>query len=91
MIMKIVLIALAGMNLFSSLLMYLDKRRAQRDKWRISEKTLFLAAACFGALGGVLGMHLLHHKTRHWHFRVFFPLLLILQAVLLGLLFVRFV
>ena len=68
------------MNLLSFTLMGLDKRRARKDKWRISEKTLFLVTACFGGLGGTLGMFLFHHKTRHWYFRLFFPLFLLLQA-----------
>lgn len=37
-----------------------------------------------GGLGGTLGMFLLRHKTRHWYFRVFFPLFLVLQLALLG-------
>lgn len=68
------------MNLLSFTLMGLDKRRAKKDKWRISEKTLFLVTALFGGLGGTLGMFLFHHKTRHWYFRLFFPLFLLLQA-----------
>ena len=75
--------ALVVMNILSFALMAYDKRCAQLGKWRVPEKKLFLAAACFGALGGVLGMHLLRHKTRHWYFRVFFPLMLIVQVILL--------
>lgn len=78
------------MNILSFLLMYSDKRRAKNGKWRIPEKTLFLFAACFGALGGVLGMRLLRHKTRHWQFRIFFPLMLVVQAVLLAFFGFRF-
>ena len=62
-----------------------DKRRAQRGKWRIPERTLFLSAALFGGLGGVLGMHIFHHKTRHLRFRLGFPALLLVQVVLVGL------
>ncbi len=79
----IVIGILAVLNLVSFSLMAVDKRRAQAGKWRIPEKTLFLATACFGGLGGVLGMTLRRHKTKHWYFRVFFPLLLIVQVVLL--------
>ena len=79
----IVIGILAVLNLVSFSLMAVDKRRAQAGKWRIPEKTLFLATACFGGLGGVLGMTLCRHKTKHWYFRVFFPLLLIVQVVLL--------
>ena len=75
--------ALAVLNLISFGLMGADKSRAKAGKWRIPEKALFLAAACFGALGGVLGMQLFRHKTMHWYFRLFFPLMLIAQAALL--------
>ncbi len=72
------------LNLVSFALMAADKRRAGTGKRRIPEKTLFLAAACFGGLGGVLGMVLCRHKTKHWYFKLFFPLFLILQAGLLA-------
>ena len=75
--------ALALLNLISFGLMAYDKRCAKTGKWRVPEKALFLSAACFGALGGVLGMQLCRHKTKHWYFRVFFPLMLIAQIALL--------
>ena len=28
-------------------------------------------------------MKMFHHKTQHWYFKVFFPVLLIVQVVLL--------
>lgn len=77
--------ALILLNLVSFSLMAYDKRCAKEGKRRVPEKNLFIAAACFGGLGGVLGMILCRHKTRHWYFRVFFPGLLILQAVLVFL------
>ena len=52
----IVAAALAVANVLSFALMAFDKRRARTGQWRVPERTLFLAAACFGALGGVLGM-----------------------------------
>ncbi len=75
---------LAALNLLSFSLMAYDKRCARSGKWRVPEKTLFLAAGCFGALGGVLGMTLCRHKTKHWYFRVFFPLMLAAQLGLLA-------
>ena len=38
----------------------------------------------FGGFGGTLGMFVFRHKTKHWYFRVFFPLLMVLQFGLLG-------
>ena len=74
---------LVVMNTAAFLLMKTDKQRAKQGKWRIRESTLFLATALFGGLGGTLGMFLLHHKTKHWYFRVGFPLLLAAQVALL--------
>lgn len=80
---------LVAANLAAFLLMGLDKRRARRGAWRISEKALFLPAVLGGALGGVLGMRIFHHKTRHWYFRHGFPLLLLAQLAALAWLLVR--
>ena len=80
-----VLAVLIVMNLVSFALMGIDKRRAQRGAWRISEKALFLTTACFGGLGGGMGMRLFHHKTKHWYFRVFFPAMLAAQIVILAI------
>lgn len=83
-------LALVLLNLTSFGLMAYDKRCAQAGKRRVPEKTLFLATALFGGLGGVLGMILCRHKTKHWYFRLFFPLMLIAQAGLLVWGYLRF-
>ena len=80
---------LAAVNLAAFALMGLDKRRARRGDWRISEKTLFLPAVLGGALGGLLGMRVFHHKTKHWYFRFGMPALLIVQIILAGWLAAR--
>ena len=79
-----VLAVLVITNLISFCLIAHDKRCARQGKWRVSEKTLFLATACFGGLGSVLGMQLLRHKTKHWYFKEFFPALLVIQVALLA-------
>lgn len=80
----IVTAVVAGMNLICFFLMRYDKQCARKGKRRIPEKILFLSAGLFGALGGVLAMYLFHHKTKHWYFKLFFPLMLILQILILG-------
>ena len=83
----IILVALAIiaiMNIVAFVLMGYDKKCARQGKWRVPEKRLFLVTACFGGLGGVLGMKVFHHKTQHWYFKVFFPVLLIVQIALLA-------
>lgn len=65
-------------------LMGRDKRAARRGRWRIPEKTLFLAALLGGSPGVWLGMRLFRHKTRHPSFRYGVPAILIGQLVLFG-------
>ena len=73
-------------NLAGFLLMGLDKRRARRGAWRISEKALFLPAVLGGSLGSIVGMRTFRHKTKHWYFRYGLPALLIGQLALAALL-----
>lgn len=72
-----------GLSLVLLLCMYQDKERAKRKQWRISEKTLFALAVGGGALGGILGIYLLRHKTKKTAFTVGFPLITVLHFVLL--------
>ncbi len=71
--------ALVLLNLFAFILFGVDKSRAQRGAWRISERALLLSAACFGGTGALLGMRVFRHKTRHWKFRILVPLLAVVQ------------
>ena len=78
-------VMLLVMNLLAFSLMGIDKVKAKRGAWRIPEKTLFLATALFGGLGGTLGMTFFLHKTKHWYFKLGFPALLVLQVVLIAI------
>ena len=48
----------------------LDKIKAQNGLWRIPEKVLLGFSLLGGAVGGLLGMNLFRHKTKHWYFWV---------------------
>ena len=61
---------LAGLWLCSS-----DKKRAKKKRWRIPEKTFFITAFLGGGIGVWAGMYLFRHKTRHWYFVIFIPLI----------------
>ena len=70
-------------NLVSFFMMGYDKYCAKKGRWRVPEATLFIACACFGGIGGVLGMRVFRHKTKHWYFKLFFPLMMIVQVALI--------
>ena len=78
-----------GLSVLGFFLMGYDKLQAKRGRRRVPEKSLFSVALLGGAAGAVLGMYLFHHKTRHWYFRFGFPLLLLVQLLLLGWLALR--
>ena len=78
---------LIGINVISFLLMAIDKHRAVWHKWRIPEKTLFLAALLGGSPGSLLGMYLCRHKTRHMSFVVGMPLILLVETGLLAVIY----
>ena len=71
-------------NLICFLLMRYDKQCARNGKKRVPERTLFLSAGLFGAIGGTLAMQIYRHKTKHWDFKTFFSLMMILQIVIIG-------
>lgn len=77
---------LLAVNLLAFFLMGLDKRRARQGKWRISERTLFLAALLGGSVGAILGIRCFRHKTKHRSFTVGMPVILALQLLLAAVL-----
>lgn len=79
----ILLIIYAVMSVIGFALMGIDKSRAINHKWRIKEATLFLFAFLGGGIGSTLGMFFFRHKTKHWYFRLFFPLFAAAQTALL--------
>lgn len=84
--MKYVLIYLALMNLLTFLLYGIDKAKAKKNRWRISEAVLLSAAFFGGSFGALLGMHLFRHKTNHRKFKILVPLFLFLNAAVFAVL-----
>lgn len=68
-------------NLLAFLAFGMDKRKARKQRWRISEATLLWLAALGGSLGAWIGMRVWHHKTLHKKFRYGVPALLVLHVV----------
>ena len=81
---KYFLIAFAAWNLVVFFIYGIDKLRAKKDRWRISEKTLLLLALFFGGTGALLGMGVFHHKTLHRKFQIGVPLLALLNYACIG-------
>lgn len=81
--MKIVYYYLIFINLFSFILMKIDKEKSKRNKNRISENTFVFISLIGGSLGIILSMNLFHHKVNKIKFNFFIPLILIIEILLL--------
>lgn len=52
-------------NLVAFVVYGIDKYKARKGKWRISESTLLMLAVFGGSIGAWLAMKVFHHKTMH--------------------------
>ena len=75
---------LLAVNIVTFLLYGIDKYKAKKGKWRISEATLLTMAAIGGSIGAWAGMRLWHHKTMHKKFKYGIPVIIILQIALVA-------
>ena len=84
-----IIIYLIIINILGFLLMFIDKQKAKKGAWRISEKTLFIVTTLGGGIGTIAGMYIFRHKTQKLNFVVGLPLITILE-VLLAIYFIFF-
>jgi uncharacterized membrane protein YsdA (DUF1294 family) len=78
-IMKYFLYYLLFINLVGIFVMYSDKKKSRKGKWRTPENNIFAIAIAYGALGIFTGMRLFRHKTKHNKFVIGIPLILIVE------------
>ena len=79
----IVLIYLVVINVVTFFMYGIDKWKAKKSRWRISEATLLMMAIIGGSIGAWLGMKVWHHKTLHKKFKYGVSLILITQLALI--------
>ena len=72
-------------NIVTFVVYGVDKWKAKRGNWRISEATLLMLAAIGGTIGALLGMKVWQHKTMHLKFKYGLPLILLAQIALIYL------
>lgn len=85
---KNILIYLLVINLIGFYMMWSDKRKAKKGKWRIPEQTLFIVTAIGGGIGTIAGMYTFRHKTQKLKFTIGLPALVILEIV--AIIYIRF-
>ena len=73
---------LLAINIATFFLYGIDKYKAKKGKWRVSEATLLMMAVIGGSIGAWAGMRLWHHKTMHKKFKYGIPIIIIIQVAL---------
>lgn len=86
----ITLAVYAVISFIAFVLYFADKKKAQKNKWRIKEATLLGFGFFGGAVGALLAMKIFRHKTKHWYFWALNILGLIWQIALAVFLFIKF-
>ncbi len=76
------MIYLVMINVLSFFIMGLDKVKAKKQRYRISENTLLFIALIGGSLGSYLAMYCFYHKTKHIKFYMGIPLILFIQILI---------
>lgn len=64
------IVYLSSINIVSFVIMFIDKRRAIRSRYRIPENLLLLLSLLSGCFGMLFGMYLFHHKTKKLKFKL---------------------
>ncbi|MCR5734011.1 MAG: DUF1294 domain-containing protein [Lachnospiraceae bacterium] len=80
---KILLIYLSIINLIAFIAFGIDKRKARRGAFRISEGSLFTLAIFGGSLGSLLGMFIFRHKTLKPKFTIGMPVIFTIQLIII--------
>lgn len=78
-------------NIFTMFLYGIDKLRARKHKWRISETALIVPAFLFGGFGAIVGMVLFNHKTSKMKFRLLVPLAFLMNIALFSYIFIEYI
>ncbi len=79
--MQNIIIYLIIINIIGFLVMYIDKQKAKKGKWRIPEKTIFIITVLGGGIGTISGMYTFRHKTQKLHFTIGLPTITILEII----------
>lgn len=76
----IILAYFVVISIVGFILPIVDKSKAQRHKWRIKEKTLFVVSALGGSVAMYISMHIFRHKTKHKRFMIGIPAIIVAQV-----------
>ena len=77
-------------SLITAIVTAVDKHKAKKGAFRVSEATLFVLAIIGGSLSEYLTMRAIRHKTLHKRFMIGLPIIMLLQlaAIILSAIYI---
>ena len=81
MLIKYALLWLAVISLFAIIITAVDKRKARRGDWRVSEAALMTVSALGGSVAMLVTMLVIRHKTKHIKFMLGIPIFILFQVI----------
>ncbi|NMC56392.1 MAG: DUF1294 domain-containing protein [Eubacteriaceae bacterium] len=79
--MKYLIYYLLFINIIAFIAVFIDKQKAKKNRYRISEKVLFILAVIGGSVCAYISMLIFRHKTKKWYFKIGIPLIIIVQFI----------
>ena len=86
---RFIIIYFIVINLIGVAAMALDKYKAKKGYWRISENMLFLITLLGGGIGTIFGMYKFRHKTKKLKFTIGLPTILIAEIIIMLVLIIK--
>jgi uncharacterized membrane protein YsdA (DUF1294 family) len=86
---KVIAALVLALNAITFFVYGIDKWKAKKGKWRISEATLLILAIIGGSIGAWLGIKVWHHKTMHKKFKYGVPAIIVLQLIAVAAYYLR--
>lgn len=87
---KYIIYYLIIINCIGFLAMVIDKIKAERNSWRIQEKTLFYITLLGGGIGTIAGMYICRHKTKKLRFTIGLPTIAISEYILIIYVWIKY-
>jgi uncharacterized membrane protein YsdA (DUF1294 family) len=86
---KVIAALVLVLNAITFFVYGIDKWKAKKGKWRISEATLLILAIIGSSIGAWLGIKVWHHKTMHKKFKYGVPAIIALQLIVVAAYYLR--
>lgn len=83
----IFLVYLSFINIVAFITIAIDKRKAKKKNYRISENTLIIISIVGGSIGTLLGMTIFRHKTKKKKFCIGVPIIYLINQFMILMVF----